>query len=163
MTGCAQETAASSSLPVTRESIGKKRKTETNTSYQRSSLSSESVMTSWAQETAASSSSLVSYQVSALHSCHFCKFNYLATVACICMQQWQNRLLVWASNRVGFEEPSLLFFFLDCSVFLQTLRIYAHGLLSLIAINCDACVFDKKKYKKCFFFVLYTANTLIYF
>ena len=46
-----------------------------------------------------------------LHSCHFCKFNYLATVACICMQQWQNRLLVWASNRVGFEGSSLLFFF----------------------------------------------------
>jgi hypothetical protein len=60
------------------------------------------------------------------------------------MQQWQNRLLVWASNRVGFEGPFLLFFFLDYLVFLQTLRIYAHGLLLLIAINYDACVFDKK-------------------
>jgi len=43
----------------------------------------------------------------------------------------------------GFEGPSLNF--LDCSVLLQILRIYAHGLLSLIAINCDVCVFFDKK------------------
>jgi hypothetical protein len=51
---------------------------------------------------------------------------------------------------VWLRKAILDFFFLDCSVFLQTLRIYAHCLLSLITINCDACVFDKKKYK--FFF-----------
>jgi hypothetical protein len=27
------------------------------------------------------------------------------------MQKWQNRLLVWASNRVRFEGPSFLPFF----------------------------------------------------
>jgi len=43
----------------------------------------------------------------------------------------------------GFEGPSLIF--LDCLALLQILRIYAHGLLSLIVINCDVCVFFDKK------------------
>ena len=37
-----------------------------------------------------------------------------------------------------------------------------HGLLTLIAINYDACVFDKEKYKK-YFCVLYMAKTLTCF
>jgi len=54
----------------------------------------------------------------------FCLINYPATVACICMQLWQNRLLVWASNLVGFVVFNW--------------------------INRDAWVFEKK-YKKYFF------------
>ena len=42
------------------------------------------------------------------------------------------------------------------------MRIYSHGFLSLIVINCDACVFWQKNIKKCFC-VLHTANTLTCF
>ena len=37
-----------------------------------------------------------------------------------------------------------------------------YGLLTLIMIKCDVCVFDRK-YKKYFFCVLHTANTLTCF
>jgi hypothetical protein len=79
------------------------------------------------------------------------------------MQLWQNQLLVWASNQGWVLRAILDFFFLDYPVFLQTLRIYAHGLLSLITINCDVYVFLTKKNIKNIFCVLHMANTLTCF
>ena len=62
---------------VSRESIGKKRNTETNTSVRHCPQKCDNRSCA---RTAASSSSPVSHQVSSLHSFHFGKFNYTVTV-----------------------------------------------------------------------------------
>jgi hypothetical protein len=43
---------------------------------------------------------------------------------------------------------------------LQILKIYVHGLLSLIVFHCDTCSLKKKK---CFPCMLHKANILTYF
>jgi hypothetical protein len=68
---------------------------------------------------------------------------------CILQFKWiihlnSNLLLSWCTN--------VCFFYY--SVFLQILRLYAHGLLFLIVFNCDARVFDPNI--KIFLYVAYS-------
>jgi hypothetical protein len=74
---------------------------------------------------------------------------------CILQFKWiihlnSNLLLSWCTN--------VCFFYY--SVFLQILRLYAHGLLFLIVFNCDARVFDPNI--KIFLCVAYSQYTNIF-